>query len=49
MNFDEYKQAKIHLANCLEAVKNKNPNQIQMQVIDRLKEMIKEYEERKLH
>lgn len=49
MTFEEYKQAKVHLERCLKAIGNKSPNQIQMQIVDKLKDLIKEYEERKLH
>ena len=47
MTDEEYKEAQMHLKGCLERLGDKKPNEIQAQVIDRLKKLIEEH--KKLH
>jgi hypothetical protein len=47
MTDSEYKEAKMHLKHCLDLVGDKEPNEVQAHVIDKLKALIEEH--KKLH
>lgn len=47
MTETEYQEAQMHLKHCLDLVGDKEPNEVQAIVINKLKELIEEH--KKLH